>query len=92
MARKKTSDGNDSLKIVDLPKRKPKIVTSDEWTEILQMAMKMALHAAQVETLVLQAEKARKFSDDLVADFYHAKTLCDAQRQIFIEQLKKILG
>lgn len=36
MARKKTSDG-DNLKILDLPKRKPKFITSDEWAEISQL-------------------------------------------------------
>lgn len=91
MARKKTSDG-DHLKIVELPKRTPKILSSDDWLEISRQAQEMALHAAQVEILTIQADKARKFADELVDDFYAAYKLREAQKEIFMETLKKLLG
>lgn len=89
MARKKNPE---PPKIVELPKRTSKILSSDDYLELSKQAAEMALHAAQVEVLTIQADKARKFADELVDDFYTAYKLYEAQKEIFMATLKKFLG
>lgn len=89
MARKKNPE---PLKIVELPKRTPKILSSDDWLEISRQAQELALRAAQVEVLAIQAKKAVKFSDEVTDDFYAAYKLREAQKEIFMETLKKFFG
>lgn len=90
MARKKMSD--DNLKILELPKRTPKILFSDDYLEIARRAQELAILAAKTEILAQQAKKAEKFVDSLLDDFYAAYKLRETQKEIFLQEFKKILG
>lgn len=87
MARKKNPP-----KIVELPKRAPKILFSDDYLEIARRAQELAILAAKTEILAQQAKKAEKFADSLLDDFYAAYKLRETRKEIFMETLKKILG
>lgn len=94
MTRKKQTSDGDNLKILDLPKSKPKhiIVSSLDWLELSREAAELATMSAKAETLARLAKKAREISDGLANDFVEQFQQREERQNIFFENVKKILG
>ncbi len=83
---------NDNLKVVDLPKRKQKILSSDDYLELARRAQEMALFASDVENLDRVADYATKFFNRVIDDFITAKKLRDSAQKDFIKAIEEILN
>ena len=83
---------NDNLKVVDLPKRKQKILSVDDCLEIARLAQELALFASDVENLDRVANYATKFFNSAIDDFITAKELRDSAQKDFVKAIEKILN
>lgn len=83
---------NDNLKVVDLPKRKQKILSADDCLEIARLAQELALYASDVENLDRVANYATKFFNRAIGDFITAKELRDSAQKDFIKAIEKIIN
>ena len=83
---------NDNLKVVDLPKRKQKILSVDDYRAISQLAQNMAVLADDVLQKAAIAKGAANYADFTFSEFYTAKELRDSAQKDFIKAIEEILN
>lgn len=83
---------NNNLKVVDLPKRKQKILSADDCLELARKSQEMALYACTAENMARVANYATDFYNRVLDDFIAAKKLRDSAQKDFIKAIEKILN